>query len=188
MSRKSLIIIGVIVLIVFLVGSSCISQYNRLITTEESVDTAWAQVENTLQRRNDLIPNLVNTVKGYASHEKEIFENVAAARAKLAGATTINEKVQANMALGGALGRLLAIVERYPDLKANQNFLALQDELAGSENRIAVERRRYNDAIRHYNLLTRRFPSSLIARFMGFEPHTYFEAEEGAKSVPEVNF
>lgn len=186
--KKKWIIIGVIGLLLFAVGSSAVSKYNQLITTQESVDTAWAQVENTLQRRNDLIPNLVNTVKGYATHEKEIFENVARARAQLAGATTINEKVEANMALGSALSRLLAIVERYPDLKANQNFLALQDELAGTENRIAVERRRYNEAIRQYNLLTRRFPSNLMARVMGFEPRVYFEAESGAKEVPQVTF
>lgn len=186
--NKKWIIIGVIVLVVFAVGSSCVSQYNNLVTNGESVDTAWAQVENVLQRRNDLIPNLVNTVKGYAAHEKEIFENVAQARSQLAGARTINEKVEANMALGAALGRLLAIVERYPDLKANQNFLALQDELAGTENRIAVERRRYNEAVRRYNLLTRRFPSNLIARLMGFEPRVYFKAESGAKEVPQVTF
>lgn len=186
--NKKWIIIGIIVLVVFAVGSSCVSKYNQLVTTGESVDTAWAQVENTLQRRNDLIPNLVNTVKGYAAQEQEIFENVAQARSRLAGATTVNDKIEANMAMGSALSRLLAIVERYPELKSNQNFLALQDELAGTENRIAVERRRYNEAVRQYNLLTRRFPSNLLARLMGFEPRVYFEAEAGAKEVPEVTF
>lgn len=187
--KKSWIIIGVVVLLVLIVGGSCVGKYNQLVTMDESITASWSQVENVLQRRNDLIPNLVNTVKGYAAHEKEIFENVAEARAKLAGAKTINEKVLANQELGGALSRLLLIVERYPDLKANQNFLALQDELSGTENRIAVERMRYNEVVRGYNILVKRFPSNLIASVFGFEKkEVYFQAEEGAKEVPKVEF
>ncbi len=187
--KKSWIVVGVIGFILIVFGGTCVSKYNQLVTLNESITGAWSQVENVLQRRNDLIPNLVNTVKGYAAHEKEIFENVAQARAKLAGATTINEKVQANVALEGALGRLLAIVERYPDLKANQNFLALQDELAGTENRIAVERKRYNEIVQSYNILVKSFPSNLIAAVTGFgKKEVYFKAEEGAKEVPKVEF
>ncbi|MBI4224661.1 MAG: LemA family protein, partial [Deltaproteobacteria bacterium] len=134
-------------------------------------------------------PNLVNTVKGYAAHEQEIFENVAQARSQWASAKTINEKVRANAALESALGRLLAVVERYPDLKASQNFLALQDELAGTENRIATERRRYNEVVRQYNTLVRRFPTNLVAKVTGFEyKQVYFEAQEGAQEVPPVSF
>lgn len=189
MKKKTWIIVGVVAFVLFLLGSSCVGKYNQLVTMDESITGAWAQVENVLQRRNDLIPNLVNTVKGYAAHEKEIFENVAEARSKLAGAQTINEKVQADMALSGALGRLLAIVENYPDLKANQNFLALQDELAGTENRVAVERKRYNEVVQTYNILTKRFPSNLMAQIFGFErKEVYFKAEEGAKEVPAVQF
>lgn len=188
MKKKGLLILGAIVLVVLVVGGSCVSYYNRLVTTDETVTTAWSQVENVLQRRNDLIPNLVNTVKGYAAHERELFEEFAKARQAAAGAQTINEKIAANEAIGGLLSRLLLVVERYPDLKANQNFLALQDELAGTENRIAVERRRYNEAVRTYNLLTRRFPTNLMASLMNFEKRNYFEAEAEAKTVPEVTF
>lgn len=188
MTRKFWITIGIIVLIIIIFGGCCILSYNHLVTGEETVDTSWSQVENVLQRRNDLIPNLVNTVKGIAAQEKDVFKGVAEARSKVAGATTVNEKVQANLALGSALSRLLAVVERYPEIKSNQNFLALQDELAGTENRIAVERRRYNKAVRRYNLLTRRFPSNIMARLMSFEAREYFEAAEGAKEAPKVQF
>src|SRR3989338_5406512 len=167
--KKKWMIIGGVALVVFIMGSSCVGKYNQLVTLDESIQGSWAQVENVLQRRNDLIPNLVNTVKGYAAHEKEIFENVANARAKLAGAKTINEKVTASGELDSALSRLLLIVERYPDLKANQNFLALQDELAGTENRIAVERQRYNEVVRSYNVLVKSFPTNLMAKVVGFE-------------------
>ena len=187
--KKSWIILGVIGFVLLLSGGSCVSKYNQLVNLNESITAAWAQVENVLQRRNDLIPNLVNTVKGYAAHEKEIFENVANARAKLAGAKTINEKVTASGELDSALSRLLLIVERYPDLKANQNFLALQDELAGTENRIAVERQRYNEVVRSYNVLVKSFPTNLMAKVAGFEvKEVYFKAAEGAKEVPDVKF
>ncbi|MDO8643953.1 MAG: LemA family protein [bacterium] len=187
--KKIWIVVGVVGLLFFAIGSSCVSKYNQLVTLNESITAAWAQVENVLQRRNDLIPNLVNTVKGYASHEREIFIDVAEARAKLAGAKTINEKVQADQGLESALSRLLLIVERYPDLKANQNFLALQDELSGTENRIAVERRRYNEVVQAYNILVKRFPANLIAAVAGFErKEVYFKSAEEAKQVPEVKF
>ncbi len=188
MKKKGLIIGGVVIFLLLVSGGSCVSRYNGLVTTDESVDTAWSQVENVLQRRNDLIPNLVNTVKGYATHERELFEQFAKARQAAAGAKTVNEKIAANQAIGGLLSRLMLVVERYPDLKANQNFLALQDELSGTENRIAVERRRYNEAVKVYNVLTRRFPTNIMASILNFEKRDYFEAEEAAKEVPEVKF
>ncbi len=187
--KKTWIIIGIIVLVALLFGGSCVSKYNRIVTLDENVDTSWAQVENVLQRRNDLIPNLVNTVKGYAEHERKVFTDVTEARAKVGQAKTVPQKVQANNQLSAALSRLLLVVERYPDLKANQNFLALQDELAGTENRIAVERKRYNDAVRAYNTFVRKFPNNLIAGMFGYtRENVYFKAEEGAKEVPEVKF
>lgn len=183
------IVAALIIIPVLIVSGIFYSSYNRLVSLDESIRSSWAQVENVLQRRNDLIPNLVNTVKGYAAHEKEIFEHIADARAQLAGARTLEEKVQANLAMESALARLLAIVERYPDLKANQNFLSLQDELAGTENRIAVERRRYNEAVRAYNITVRKFPTTIVARLMGFaKQDIYFEAAEEAKEVPKVEF
>lgn len=187
--KKTWIIVAVVALVLIGIGGSCTGRYNELVTRSESVQTAWAQVENVLQRRNDLIPNLVNTVKGYAAHEQKVFIDVTEARAKVGGAQTIPEKVEANNQLGAALGRLLLVVERYPDLKANQNFLALQDELAGTENRIAVERMRYNDAVKAYNVFVRRFPNNLIAGVFGYaRENVYFKADEGAKAAPQVDF
>ena len=183
-----LVAVGIVVVILLVVGGTLVGSYNGMVTENESIDASWAQVENVLQRRADLIPNLVETVKGYASHEKEIFENVAAARGRLAGATSPREAAAANAGLTSALGRLLAIAEAYPDLKANQNFVRLQDELAGSENRIAVERRRYNEAVRAYNTRIKRVPGRFLAGFFGFGEREYFEAEEGAREVPEVKF
>jgi len=162
--------------------------YNTLVNLREAIDGAWAQVENQLQRRNDLIPNLVEVTKGYATHEKEIFESVANARARLLQAGTRDEKIDAATQLQGALGRLLAIAEQYPDLKANAQFAKLSDELAGTENRIAVERMRYNDAVRSYNATQKSFPTVLWASFAGFTPQKYFEAAPGAKEVPKVDF
>ena len=179
------IVLGVVVLMAL----SVMGSYNRFVTLGESVKAAWAQVDNQLERRNDLIPNLVNTVKGYASHEKEIFENVAAARAMLAGAKTVGEKIQANQGMDSALSRLLAISENYPQLKANENFIQLQDELAGTENRIAVERMRYNEIVRSYNIAIKTFPANIIASIFRFtEKDTYFKPEEKAKEVPKVDF
>lgn len=162
--------------------------YNTMVSMRESVEAAWAQVENQLQRRNDLIPNLVEVTKGYASHEREVFERIADARARLIAGGSREEKIAAANELSGVLGRLLAISERYPDLKANQQFARLSDELAGTENRIAVERMRYNETIRTYNAYIRSFPNVLYAGALGFQPEKYFEAPEDAKKAPRVDF
>jgi len=183
------IVIGVLVLIAGITALTVMGSYNRLVTLNESIGASWSQVENQLQRRNDLIPNLVNTVKGYMAHEKEVFENVAAARAKLAGASTVNDKIKANQEVDGAISRLLMVAENYPILKANENFIRLQDELAGTENRIAVERMRYNEVVQAYNITIRRFPSNIIAGMFNFtKKDVYFKAEEKAKEVPKVQF
>lgn len=187
--KKIWIILGILVFLALAVGGSCVGKYNEVVTLNESVSTAWAQVENVLQRRNDLIPNLVNTVKGYAAHEQKVFIDVTEARAKVGGAQTIPEKVEANNQLSAALGRLMLVVENYPELKANQNFLALQDELAGTENRIAVERMRYNETVKAYNTFVRRFPSNIIAGIFGYSrENIYFKADEAAKTAPKVDF
>ncbi len=187
--KKTWIILGIIVLAVIIFGSSCMGKYNSLVTLNESVETAWSQVENVLQRRADLIPNLVNTVKGYAKHEKDTFTQVTEARAKVGGATTVPDKIAANNQLTAALSRLLLVVERYPDLKANTNFIQLQDELAGTENRIAVERKRYNETVKQYNIFVRKFPNNLIAGLFGYSKEdVYFKADEAAKDVPKVDF
>lgn len=187
--KKVWIVVAIITLVLIGIGGSCTGKYNELVTLNESVTTAWAQVENVLQRRNDLIPNLVNTVKGYAAQEQKVFIDVAEARSKVGGATTIPDKIDANNQLTAALGRLLLVVERYPELKSNQNFLALQDELAGTENRIAVERMRYNDTVKAYNVFVRRFPNNFLASIFGYaRENVYFKAEEGAKTAPKVDF
>ncbi len=183
-----LVVVGVLVLVLLVAGGSLVGIYNRLVAQNEEVNKAWAQVQNVLQRRADLIPNLVETVKGYASHEKQVFESVAEARSRLAGAASPREAAAANAGLTSALGRLLAIAENYPTLKANENFIRLQDELAGTENRIAVERMRYNEAVRAFNTMIKRFPAKFLAGLFGFGPREYFEAEEGAKEVPKVKF
>ena len=183
-----LAVAGVIVLILLIVGGSLMGRYNNMVRQNESINNAWAQVKVVLQRRADLIPNLVETVKGYATHEKEVFENVAAARSRLAGAATPQEAAAANAGISSALGRLLAIAENYPNLKANENFIRLQDELAGSENRIAVERRTYNDTVRGFNATIKTFPNNFLAGMFGFKEREYFEAEEGAKEAPKVKF
>ena len=187
MNRKwlPLAVVGGIVVVL---GLFAASRYNNLVSRRESVDNAWAQVQNVLQRRADLIPNLVATVKGYAAHEKEIFENVAAARSKLAGARTPSEAGAANHELDSALSRLLVIAENYPQLKANENFIRLQDELAGTENRVSVERKRYNDVVQDYNLTIKRFPNSMFAGMFGFSSKDYFQADVAAQKVPEVKF
>jgi len=183
--RKKSLILGLILVALSL--SQC-AIYNQMVEQNEEVSKAWSEIENQLQRRNDLIPNYVETVKGYASHEQEIFTQVAEARSKLAGTQKIEEKMEASNELSLALGRLLMIVEQYPDLKANQNFMQLQDELAGTENRIAVARMRYNEAVKNYNAFIKKFPQLLIARIFKFEPKPYFTAPESAKAVPEVKF
>ncbi len=183
-----LVVGGVVVLILVIAGMSLAGIYNRLVAQDQQVKAAWAQVQNVLQRRADLIPNLVETVKGYATHEKEVFENVAEARSRLAGATSPREAAAANAGLTSALGRLLAIAENYPALKANENFMRLQDELAGTENRIAVERMRYNEAVQAFNTSIKRFPTNFLARMLGFSEKGYFEAEPGAQDAPKVKF
>jgi LemA protein len=179
----AIIIIGALSIYGFIKGT-----YNGLVTVDEGVKAAWSQVENQLQRRYDLIPNLVETVKGYAEHEREVFIDVTEARAKVGGAATIGDKIGAENELTSALSRLLLVVENYPQLKANQNFIRLQDELAGTENRIAVERRRYNEAVRVYNVMIRTFPRNMIANMFGFLRAEFFEAPEEAQTVPKVEF
>lgn len=164
------------------------SSYNGLVSLDENVNSKWSQIDNQLQRRADLIPNLVNTVKGYAAHEKSILTEVSQARAKLIGAGSVAEKAEADANLSGALSRLLAISESYPELKADANFRQLSDELAGTENRIATARMDYNNAVQTYNSKIRRFPTSIIAKISGFEKKEYFKAEEGSRKIPEVDF
>lgn len=184
--KKFLIILGAVVVLIIV---SFISVYNGIVSKHETITANWAQVENQLQRRNDLIPNLVNTVKGYASHEKTVFEDVTNARSQWAKAGTVEEKVKAASGIDAALARLLLVVENYPNLKADQTFLKLMDELSGTENRIAVERMRYNQAVRDYNITVRMFPGNVIAGMFAYKPATeYFKAEAQAKTVPEVKF
>jgi len=181
-------IIGLIA-VVLLVGIGFAGIYNAIVTKHETISAKWAQVENQLQRRNDLIPNLVNTVKGYAAHEKTVLEDVTNARSQWARASTMDEKVKAAANTDSALARLMVVVENYPNLKADQTFLRLMDELSGTENRVAVERMRYNDSVRDFNVTVRRFPGNIAARMMGYKPAAeYFKAEEGAAKVPNVNF
>ena len=178
----------ILLFFVILIGGYIWVTYNRLVKQDEAIKALWAQVETQLQRRSDLIPNLVEVVKGYAKHEKEIFENVAQARAKLAGARSVDEKISAANELSGYLGRLLAIAENYPNLKANESFNKLMDELAGTENRIAIERKRYNEGVLRFNQLLRRFPVNLIAQSFDFQKGVYFEAPESKQEVPKVEF
>ena len=187
--------IGLFAAVVAVLLSSC--GYNKMVTMDEQVTSSWAQVENVYQRRADLIPNLVNTVKGYAAHEKETLEGVIEARSK---ATSVNidptkltpESIQqfnqAQEGLSSALSRLMVVVERYPDLKANQSFLDLQAQLEGTENRITVERQKFNDTTQTYNAYIRKFPQIIYAGWFGFEKKTYFEAQQGAEKAPEVKF
>ncbi|HEX3020158.1 MAG TPA: LemA family protein [Chitinispirillaceae bacterium] len=188
MNGKTKILAGVsiAILLVLILGGKAIGWRNRLVELDEQVKKSWANVDNQLQRRMDLIPNLVETVKGYAAHENEVLTNVTKARASVAGATTPSEKIDANNQLTSALSRLLLVVEKYPDLKANQNFMALQDELAGTENRISVERRRYNDAANTYNSTRRKIPYNFFAG--NFKEAAYFEAAAEAKTAPKVSF
>ena len=195
--KKSTIILTAIVVVIFLMISSAVGKYNNMITLEEGVDASWAQVENVYQRRADLIPNLVATVKGVAEFEKETFTAVAEARSKvsnvnLEGITNnpqaMQDFQQSQSQLSGALSKLMVVVERYPDLKANQNFLDLQTQLEGTENRIAVERNRFNKTAQGYNTLIRRFPGSIYASIFGFDRKAYFEADAGSEVAPQVEF
>lgn len=178
----------IILALVAILAIGAISSYNSLVGMNENVNGKWSQVENQLQRRADLIPNLVNTVKGYAAHEQQTIQALADARAKLAGAGGPAAKAQANAELNSALSRLLVVVENYPNLKADQSFRQLMDELSGTENRIAVARQDYNNAVQGYNTKIRSFPTSIFAGMMGFGPKEYFKAEEAAKQVPQVKF
>ena len=180
------VIIGVLALSVF---GSYVNTRNTLVTKSEAVKSAWSQVDIVLQRRADLIPNLVETVKGYAQQEQTVFGDIAKARSALLSAGTPQEKIAANSQLDGALGLLLLIVENYPQLKSNENFLRLQDELAGTENRIAVERKRYNDTLQDYNTYVQQFPTNIFAGWAGFKRNdAYFQASEGSRVPPKVNF
>jgi len=175
-----------IILAVTMSTSGC--GYNTLVSQDEGVDAAWGEVENQLLRRNDLIPNLVSTVKGYAAHEKDVLTQVTEARSRVAGAGTPSESMAAGNELSGALSRLLLVVERYPDLKADQNFIRLQDELSGTENRLAVARMRYNESVKAFNTTRRKFPTNLVAGMFDFEERNYFEAPESTAAVPSVEF
>ncbi len=191
MQNRGLIIGISIIVVILLILGSFLGMYNRLQVLDETVNSNWAQIENQLKRRNDLIPNLVNTVKGYAAHEKGVFSEVAQARAKLAGAVgskNIKDVTAANNQFNSALSRLLAIAENYPQLQANRNFIALQDELAGTENRIAVARKDYNDSVKTINATIRTFPSNIIASFSEIKARDYFEVSETEKATPEVKF
>ena len=184
----AIIVIAVILFLILITIGAVAGSYNRLTRLQVSTDQAWAQVNNELQRRNDLIPNLVETVKGYATHERELFDHIADARAKLAGASNIPDKINASNELSGYLSRLLVVVENYPQLKANENFMSLQDELAGTENRLAVERMRYNKAVQDYNTAIRVFPANFIAGLFHFQTKEFFNVPESAKQVPVVKF
>ncbi len=186
---KTLIVVVVLLIVALLVGSWFVGIRNQMVTKRETVNAAWSSVDIALQRRADLIPNLVETVKGYAAQETTIFTEIAKARSALIGARTPADKIAANGALDSALSRLLVITENYPQLKSNVNFLRLQDELAGTENRIAQERRNYNNTVQDYNTYIQLFPNSIIASVSGFTRNdAYFKADEGARTAPKVNF
>jgi LemA protein len=182
------IVLAVVLVGALLVGGWFMGTRNTLIGMDEGVRNSWSEVENNMQRRYDLIPNLINTVKGYAKHEKDIFIQIAEARAKLAGAKSVNEKMAASNGMEGALSRLLVIVEQYPNLKANESFVRLMDELAGSENRMALARKRYNETVQAFNQKIRMFPASIVASMSSFVQKDYFKVEEKVKSAPAVNF
>jgi LemA protein len=182
--QRALPVAAVVVALYATAGCS----YNKFTTQEEAIKAQWGQVENQLQRRHDLIPNLVETVKGFAQQERDVFQSVADARAKMAGATTPTEKIAGANAESSALARLLVVVEAYPQLKSDANFARLQDELAGTENRLATERMRYNERIQEYNTQRRKFPSNVTAKVFGFKEYPYFEAPADAKGAPKVDF
>ena len=197
--KKILITVGVIAIVAIALYSCTAGNYNKMVTLDEEVSTAWSQVQNQYQRRMDLIPNLVSTVQGYAKHEAEVLTQIAEARAQAGGVVNVDESIlndpekfeqyqKIQNQLGASLQRLLAVTENYPELKANENFLALQDELAGTENRIAVERKNFNEVAKGYNTMIRKFPQSILAGMFGFEKRPYFTASEEAQSAPKVQF
>ena len=189
MGKAFVAVIVVLVLIALIFFAQYVGVRNTLVTKNEAVKAAWSQVDIVLQRRADQIPNLLETLKGYAKQEQTVFGDIAKARSALLSAGTPQQKIAANGQLDNALGRLLVVVENYPQLKSNENFLRLQDELAGTENRIAVERRRYNDTLQDYNTYLKQFPHNIFARWAGFQPNdAYFAASEGSRQVPKVDF
>ncbi len=187
--KALLVVVGVLLAVILLIGGPLMSGRNELVTLRETVNGQWAQVDVDLQRRADLIPNLVETVKGFAKQEREVFEAIANARASLLGARNPQERIQANQQLDSALGRLLVITENYPQLKSNENFLRLQDELAGTENRIAQSRRRYNESVQKYNTEIDKFPNNITAGIFGFQRNdAYFRTDPAARQNPQVKF
>lgn len=186
--KKTLIIVGIILVIVLIPVMMAVGSYNSLVQLDENVDAQWAQVLNQLKRRTDLIPNLVNTVQGFADQEREVLMGVTEARSRLENSNTPEEAAEANAQLTNALSSLNVVVERYPELKSNENFIRLQDELAGTENRISVARRDYNQSAQDLNSRVRRFPTNIFANIFGFETREYFEVSEEDQEVPEVNF
>jgi LemA protein len=185
-TKRTRTVMNLLIVLAMAGVSGC--SYNRFTGSEEAIKTQWAQVQNQLQRRNDLIPNLVETAKGFAQQEKDVFTAVAASREKLAGARTPEDTIRAANEQSSALARLLVVVENYPQLKSDATFMRLMDELAGTENRIATERMRYNERVQEYNTLRRRFPSNVTAKVFGFKEYPYFEAPAAAQQVPKVNF
>ena len=187
--KIALVVLGVLVLLAVMIGGSMMSARNELVTEREAVKAAWSQVDVVLQRRADLIPNLVETVKGFAGHEEKVISDITNARAAMMGAKSPAEKIQANSQIDSALGRLFVVVENYPNIKANENFMRLQDELAGAENRIAVERRKYNEVVQRYNTDIELFPKNIVAGMFGFQREdAYFKADTAAKEAPKVKF
>ncbi len=186
--KKAIVPIIIIIAVIVIIGGTLASSYNGLVTMSEEVDQKWSQVENVLKRRADLIPNLVNTVKGYASHEEDVLMGVTQARSGLENASNPQEMAEANDQLTEAISRLNVVVESYPELKADAQFTQLMDELSGTENRIAVERKRYNEAVQKYNTKIKRFPTSIIAGMFNFEPREYFQVSEKDKEAPVVDF
>lgn len=186
--KKSTIVIIVVVVILVAIIAGLVSNYNGVVSLSEEVDNKFATIDTMLQRRADLIPNLVNTVKGYTNQEQAVIDSVTDARAKLAGANSVGEKANADQELSTALSNLLVVVENYPDLKSSQNFINLSDELAGTENRIATARKDYNDAVKEYNTKIKRFPTSIVSGMFGYGEKEYFQASEGSEEVPTVDF
>lgn len=180
--------LGILAAVIVVFSMFYINVRNDLVRLDEGINSAWSEIDNQLQRRSDLIPNVVATVKGYAAHEEAVFKGIADARSRLSGARTVEEKAQGYNEMQSALSRLLVVVEQYPDLKANQNFIRLQDELSGTENRLAVARKRYNDGVREFNTRIRAFPGSLMAGGMGFSPRPYFEIDQASREAPQVKF
>lgn len=186
--KKSTIVIIVVVVILVAIIAGLVSNYNGVVSLSEEVDNKFATIDTMLQRRADLIPNLVNTVKGYTNQEQAVIDSVTDARAKLAGANSVGEKANADQELRTALSNLLVVVENYPDLKSSQNFINLSDELAGTENRIATARKDYNDAVKEYNTKIKRFPTNIVSGMFGYGEKEYFQASEGSEEVPTVDF